>query len=440
MSSTRSSSNLWGNTNNIDISNSGARLLMSHPISGFSGGVMSIPLGGTYNGDGVTAGDVIRYDTDPDSSSYQKFTKAKGDVSEHAEVVGVIESMQGDSGFEVVNVVLSGQINFPTARFATADYQPSSRIGGASGGNDVYFLSGVTAGGISNLAPNVSGQIAKPILQVANDGVFNAHVVNYIGYQIGGNVAGQTEPTNVEGAISEVIDFDGSLDISATDDNWHDLSEVTWLPYDSSHDSYKDRTYVGFCDGYLAGGIYGREDDVVVSSTPSTTMTNKTIMQKNDKGKVVWRGVVTAVNRVTSTITVQSAVIDSNNYSVGPDVNKTVYHNNTQYTPSSVTKMAFRLPLISDTTSMSFTDMYGNSTTKSKKLVIYTGGDMREAAVTIADNINISSITATGTISAKTTDGATIADLANHVQSLTTDVRTANDKLNLTSTVSAVTP
>ena len=65
---------------------------------------------------------------------------------------------------------------------------------------------------------------------------------------------------------------------------------------------------------------------------------------------------------------------------------------------------------------------------------------MREAAVTIADNINISSITATGTISAKTTDGATIADLANHVQSLTTDVRTANDKLNLTSTVSAVTP
>ena len=76
MSSTNTSSNLWGNTNNLDISNSGARLIMSHPISGFSGGIMTHPLFGATAGDGVTAGDVVRYDTVPDSVSYNQYTKA----------------------------------------------------------------------------------------------------------------------------------------------------------------------------------------------------------------------------------------------------------------------------------------------------------------------------------------------------------------------------
>lgn len=437
MSSTRSSSNLWGNTNNINITNSGARLLMSHPISGFSGGVMSIPLGGTYNGDGVTAGDVIRYDTDPDSISYQKYTKAKGDVSENAEVIGVIEGMEGDSGFEIVNIVLSGQINFPTARFATADFQPSGSIGGASGGNDVYFLSGVTAGGVCNLAPNVSGQIAKPVLQVANDGTFNAHVVNYIGYQIGGNVAGQTDPVAPDGTINKVVDFDNSLTIDGTD-GWHDLSISTWLPYSSSHSTYKDRTYVGFCDGALAGGIFGREDDIVTNEVPSTTMTNKTITQKNPKGKIIWKGLVTNVNRSTNTITVQSVETDTNGYSVGPDVNKIVYFNATQLTPTNVTKMALKLPLIETTETVSFTDMYGTSTTKNQKFVIHSRGDVVSNRVTIADEITVQSITTTGAFSVTTADGSTIADLANHVQNLTTDVRAAQSKLNQTSVTSSV--
>ena len=51
-------SNLSGNLNVRSITNSGARLLMTHDISGFSGGRVSDYIGD----DGVTAGDAIRYD------------------------------------------------------------------------------------------------------------------------------------------------------------------------------------------------------------------------------------------------------------------------------------------------------------------------------------------------------------------------------------------
>jgi|SaaInlV_100m_DNA_2_1039680.scaffolds.fasta_scaffold07241_2 hypothetical protein len=431
MSSTNTSSNLWGNTNNLEISNSGARLIMSHPISGFSGGIMTHALFGETAGDGVTAGDVVRYDTVPDSVSYNQYTKAVASSSEYAEVVGVIETIEND----VVNVVLSGQIKFPTARFATADFQPSG-VGGASGGNDVYFLSGVTAGGISNLAPNVAGQIAKPVLQVANDGVFNAHVVNYIGYQIGGNVAGSTEKAAVEGAINEVVDFDGKLTIN--ENNWHDLSKETWLPYDSSHSTYTDRTYQGFCENYLAGGIYGAEYEGIVSSTPSSTMTGQSITQRDTKGRTEWKGLVVGVDTPSNTITFRSTEKSSNGSIKEPDVTKNFYHNNSQYTPTTITKTAVKMPLIVSNDTVSFTDMYGVSTTKNKKYVMHIAGDDRQAAMVIADDITVQKITALGLLNVTDADGNNIADLAKQVKLLSDDNDTAMAALGKTKTAPTV--
>ena len=69
---------------------------------------------------------------------------------------------------------------------------------------------------------------------------------------------------------------------------------------------------------------------------------------------------------------------------------------------------------------------------------MFTQGDARAAAVTIADEISVAKITATGAFSVTTTDGSTIADLANHVQNLTTDVKAAQSKLNQTSVTSSV--
>ena len=118
MPSCSNSSNIYGNVNISEVTGNGARLMMQHPISGFSGGIMLGSLDVDWNEvrDGVTAGDVVRYDVTPGSVSENKYTKAQADIPEHAEVIGVIESITNgsDPGVnDVVNVVLSGQIKFP---------------------------------------------------------------------------------------------------------------------------------------------------------------------------------------------------------------------------------------------------------------------------------------------------------------------------------------
>ena len=58
---------------------------------------------------------------------------------------------------------------------------------GGSGGNDIYFLSGTTAGAIQNIGPTLSGTIVKPLYTVAPHSLsgitFTGIVVNYIGYR-----------------------------------------------------------------------------------------------------------------------------------------------------------------------------------------------------------------------------------------------------------------
>ena len=191
-SSNNSSSNLSGNLNVSNITHNGARLIMSHAIAGFSGGINT--LGQVCDWgicDGVTAGDAIRYDNDTNSTSFQTYVRAQADTAENSEIVGVIESIDGG----IVNVVLSGQIIYPTHRLVASveSVNQTTGITGAAGGNDVYFLSEATAGYIQNLAPTTPTTIAKPILQRASDGDFNAHVVNYIGYQIGGQAVGNRD-------------------------------------------------------------------------------------------------------------------------------------------------------------------------------------------------------------------------------------------------------
>ena len=192
-SSCGNSSNISGNLNVRNITNSGARLLMTHALSGFSGGRVSNYIGD----DGVTAGDAIRYDVISGSASENLYTKAQADIAENAEIIGVIESINEG----VVNVVLSGQMVYPSSKLISATHiDETLGTSGATGGNDIYFLSEVTAGAIQNLAPNEPTRIAKPILQQAADGTYTHHVVNYIGYQIGGSVVatdGDEPPTNL---------------------------------------------------------------------------------------------------------------------------------------------------------------------------------------------------------------------------------------------------
>ena len=122
-------------------------------------------------GGGISAGNPIYYDvigTTWAKSIANDYTKA--------EVFGIVESITGLTA----TVVMHGSIKLPTTN------QFTSGTGG-SGGNDIWFLSGTTAGGIQNTGPTLSGTIVKPLYYEAPHSLsgvtFTGTVVNYIGYR-----------------------------------------------------------------------------------------------------------------------------------------------------------------------------------------------------------------------------------------------------------------
>jgi hypothetical protein len=164
MPSCSNSSNIQTNVNVLNVASAGARLITT---------IDKTPSSGAYTVEtGITAGDVIRYDV---TSTTPVYRPARANNIENAEVVGVVESSTEDS----MVVVIFGQIDFPNERFNNAG-SPA----GASGGNDVYFLSSGTSGDVSSLAPDQVTQVVKPVLQRMDVGDFNAVVLNYIGYVV----------------------------------------------------------------------------------------------------------------------------------------------------------------------------------------------------------------------------------------------------------------
>ena len=116
---------------------------------------------------GVSAGNAIYYDV-----ASGKYKQSKADNPATAEVFGIVESIDGSSN---LNVVLYGSIGL-TGFINISD--------GGSGGHDVYFLSGVTAGKLQSLAPTDPNHIVKPVYQTAPHGNYTGVVVNYIGYRV----------------------------------------------------------------------------------------------------------------------------------------------------------------------------------------------------------------------------------------------------------------
>lgn len=150
---------------------------------------------------GLTAGDVIRYDV-PTSG----YTASKADTPENAEVFGVIESY--NSSTQKFNVVMGGSVVLDSSRFAVIPTSPS----GAGGGNDIYFLSGMTAGVLQNLAPSNLDHITKPVYQVAPHGTYTGSVINYSGYRLGGDVQAGLDTINLMARVGSVqFLFDNGL-------------------------------------------------------------------------------------------------------------------------------------------------------------------------------------------------------------------------------------
>ena len=280
---TTNSSNISGHLTVNNFNNVGARLIVPISLSGFSGGQGGDATWKSEIGDaqGVTVGDVVFYDARSGSPSEGKFTTSIADAADTSEVFGVIESADGD----IANVVMYGQINYPMDK---VHYDELS-ISGASGGNDVFFLSSVTAGLLTNIAPITVGHIAKPILTGATLGNYNAIVNNYIGYAVGGAVAAQDVSSGTvgelryipEGTDTATMEANGYIradEVSAVSvSDYPDYYNLVGEQYGSEHEiTFSNDTPVDLAD-------LNKALTQTLSSTTSASSTVKTIDITNDK-------------------------------------------------------------------------------------------------------------------------------------------------------------
>lgn len=236
MPSCSNSSNITSLINNISVTQGGSRLVVG------------------VTGSGLTSGQVIRYDI-----ATSGYTASKANNSANAEVFGVIEGYNSSIG--KYDAVIYGSIIYPTAKLADMG------SGGGSGGNDIYFLSGQTAGVLQNLAPENLDHIVKPIYQAAPHGSYTGVVVNYLGYKISGEVLASSLDGETVGALQTII---GN---STFDDGYVDASVSHQLAIED---------YPEFYDTFNT--TYGFIEKLTVSTSetiPGSVTSEKTVTQNS---------------------------------------------------------------------------------------------------------------------------------------------------------------
>lgn len=143
---------------------------------------------------GFSAGNVVFYNIT--GSTWAKSSAAADNTSE---VFGVIESTTGLTA----TVVTQGSVNIPD----TMLHDMGSN--GGSGGNDIWFLSGITSGHMQNLAPTTVGNIIKPVYYAYphefNGATFSGLVVNYIGYSVSSATSSTSASTTAVGAVGSIF-------------------------------------------------------------------------------------------------------------------------------------------------------------------------------------------------------------------------------------------
>jgi len=147
---------------------------------------------------GLSAGNIVFYDI-----AGATWAKSIATGFNTSEVFGVIESVVGATA----TVVTHGSVNIPNSMLNDVG------LAGASGGNDIWFLSGQTAGQLQNLGPTFANQIIKPVYYAYShgyDGVtFSGLLVNYIGYSV--DPSGSGSVSDAGGSSAPAI---GSLQLS----------------------------------------------------------------------------------------------------------------------------------------------------------------------------------------------------------------------------------
>tara|TARA_R110000824_G_scaffold262137_1_gene450907 strand:- start:887 stop:2254 length:1368 start_codon:yes stop_codon:yes gene_type:complete len=435
-SSCGNSSNISGNLNVRNITNSGARLLMTHALSGFSGGRVSNYIGD----DGITAGDAIRYDVtqylsdgETESPSYEKYRKAQADLAENAEIIGIVESVD-DS---VVNVVLSGQMIYPDRLVNATHIDETLGTSGATGGNDVYFLSEVTAGAIQNLAPNTPTQIAKPILQQAADGTYTHHVVNYIGYQIGGSVVASVNYDSEPLAIKSFIDTpnSGGNMFTLNDNQWDANEKNNFAPLnDKSPDAERHnfKTFNNVANGKLLLDPFGaRYCFESLTGFVSSLWLNKAVYFIDGNGQRVWTGLCTQVNDKNRPNT--NCIYVTTSETTAPSLIRVHSSSGEQSIIGdyigAVTKTDVALPRVPNkNTDITAYTLGGVAVPITERYKLEVSSDQGDGVADVPSKVTVKELTVTGTVTVENS-AKSVADLAGTINTLADELASLKTKL-----------
>jgi hypothetical protein len=345
MPSCSNSSNINSTINTLSVTQGGSRLLVSIPFVS-----------------GLTLGNVVRYDI-----SSAGYTASKANLAENAEVFGVIESY--DPTTTNFGVVIYGSISLDSSKFADMG------SGGGSGGNDIYFLSGVTAGILQNLAPSNLEHIVKPVYQVSPHGSYSGVVVNYLGYKIGGDVQASFLDTDTIGN-SLIIVGDASFG-----DGYVDASIAHELPIED---------YPDFYGKY--GTLYGYVERITTTeSIPGSIVANLTVSQASSS----YSGKVLSVDYANKYI----YILKSPNTSL-TSTNKQITINVTSTTTAKLTVSATQIysvytPVITLSQPLSISGKNGENLTVTQQIKIGMKVKALGVQVSIPNNVNTSSLTTT---------------------------------------------
>ena len=387
MSSCSSSSNINSSTTNVNLNSIGSRILATIPITSSDYTVEA----------GIEAGDVIRYDvSDPSNKIYRK---SKADTIENAEVIGVVESVDALH----LNVVVFGQINFPSSKLTNL----SEDTTGATGGNDIYFLSPSATGGVQNLAPFDQTQVIKPILQIADDGVNNAIVLNYIGYTVGGAISSESLDELI-GELREFLDVGQQLPPSL-------------LRVDQGTQRLNVSDYEELYGGI--GKIYGFDEVVTFNSS---SLVKASLVSKRAKqivgGATTFSATVKSVDTTTNSITFQR----------GPGLNQVntkvkLIIDDVEYTVNSTTVSKFVLPQIATPGSARIS--VDSSVTTGRIGVAIVAKNIR--GISIPRKVVVKELEVTDKLTTSTNAASTLLDINNTVNTVKSDLETVQRNLGL---------